>query len=142
MDGHLPLPTLLSHALVAFMIEFDNETEHRMQHRTTNHGSTAGSLAGPWLVSMAMWTNCMQFVEDGGVTVREIERLARTKTNWDGMQRWGYIRVEPDPNDSRPKPPRGDWVVRATPGGTQGAGSGAAAIWRDRKALAGTLRQG
>jgi DNA-binding MarR family transcriptional regulator len=117
MDGHLPLPTLLSHALVAFMLEFDNETEHRMQHRTTNHGSTAGSLAGPWLVSMVMWANCMQFVEDGGITVREIERLARTKTNWHGMQRWGYIRVEPDSNDSRAKPPRRDWVVRATPGG-------------------------
>jgi DNA-binding MarR family transcriptional regulator len=117
MDRRFPLPTLLSHTLVAFMIEFDNETEHRMQHRTTNHGSTAGALSGPWLVSMVMWTNCLQFVEDGGVTVREIERLARTKTNWDGMRRWGYIRVAPDPNDSRPKPPRHEWIVRATPGG-------------------------
>ncbi|HEX4074304.1 MAG TPA: MarR family winged helix-turn-helix transcriptional regulator [Candidatus Acidoferrales bacterium] len=117
MGSRAPLPTLLSQALVAFMIEFDNETEHRMQHRTTNHGSTSGSLSGPWLVSMVMWTNCLQFVEDGGVTVREIERLARTKTNWRGMQRWGYIRIAPDPNDSRPKPPSREWIVRATPAG-------------------------
>jgi hypothetical protein len=27
----LPLPTLLSHALVAFTIEFDNETKHLAQ---------------------------------------------------------------------------------------------------------------
>jgi DNA-binding MarR family transcriptional regulator len=117
MDGRIALPALLSHALVAFMIEFDNEAEHRIPHSTTNHGSTAGSLSGPWLVSMVMWTNCLQFVDDGGVTVGEIERLARTKTNWHGMQRWGYIRIEPDPTDSRPKPPPRDWIVRLTPGG-------------------------
>jgi hypothetical protein len=32
MDGRLPLPTLLSHALVAFTIEFDNEFEHQVPH--------------------------------------------------------------------------------------------------------------
>jgi hypothetical protein len=36
---HLPLPALLSAALVAFTIEFDNEAEHRMPHRTTNYGA-------------------------------------------------------------------------------------------------------
>jgi DNA-binding MarR family transcriptional regulator len=116
MDRHLPLPTLLSHALVAFMIEFDNEAEHRMPHRTTERTSSV-LLSGPWLVSMVMWTNCLQWVEDGGVAVREVERLARTKTNWHGMQRWGYVRIAPDPNDTRAKPPARDWVVRATPGG-------------------------
>jgi hypothetical protein len=43
------LPTLLSHALVAFTNEFDNEAEHRMPHRTTSHGPTGIaplSLAG------------------------------------------------------------------------------------------------
>jgi hypothetical protein len=43
---------------------------------------------------MLMWINCLQFVDDEGVTVRELERLARMKTNWHGVQRWGYIRVE------------------------------------------------
>ena len=117
MAAGLPLSTLLSQALVAFTIEFDNEFEHQSPHRTTRYGSKAGSRQGPWLGSMVMWLNCMQFVSDEGVTVREVERLARTTTNWNGMERWGYIVVKPDPADSRPKPPRSDWIVRATPKG-------------------------
>jgi hypothetical protein len=123
--SHLPLPTLLSHALVAFTIEFDNESEHRIPHRTTNHDSTPGSHNAPWLVSMVMWLNCMQFVGEEGVTVRELERLARTKTNLNGMERWGYIVVEPDPVGSRPKPPRSGWVIRATSKGRK-----AQELWR------------
>lgn len=122
MDRPLPLPTLLSQALVAFTVEFDNEAEHRMPHRTTDHGVNlhglaAGSLRVPFLASMVMWMNCMQFVGADGVTVRELEELARTKTNLNGMERWGYVMVAPDPSDSRPKPPRSSWVIRATPGG-------------------------
>jgi DNA-binding MarR family transcriptional regulator len=125
MHDRLPLPTLLSHALVAFTIEFDNESEYRMPHRTTNHGATTGSLHAPWLVSLVMWLNCMCFVTDEGITVRELERLARMPTNLNGMERWGYIIVEPDPADRRPKPPRNDWVIRAT-----GAGRKAQEVWR------------
>ena len=55
-----------------------------------------GGATGPWLVSMAMFSNCMQFVGEDGVPVRELEKLARTKTNLNGMQRWGYIMVTPD----------------------------------------------
>lgn len=117
VSNRFPLTTLLSHAIVAFTIEFDNEAEHRMPHRTTEGGVSSFLLSGPWLVSMAMWANCLQWVEDGGVTVREIERRARTRTNWRGMQRWGYIRIAPDPNDKRAKPPARDWVVHAKPGG-------------------------
>ena len=72
-----------------FTIEFDNEFEHQSPHRTTRYGSTAGSRQDPWLGSTVMWLNCMQFVSDEGVTVREVERLARTTTNWNGMERWG-----------------------------------------------------
>ncbi len=115
--SRLPLSSLLSKALVAFTIEFDNEAEHRLPHRTTNHGATPGSLHAPWLVSMAMWFNCMRFVGDDGITVRELERRARTPANLAGMQRWGYIRVAADPADRRPKPPKSAWVVRATAGG-------------------------
>jgi hypothetical protein len=80
MDGHLPLPTLLSHVLVAFTIEFDNEFEHQMPHRTTNYGSTAGSRHGPWLVSMECWSNCMQFVGEGceSASSRNLPALRRT----------------------------------------------------------------
>lgn len=119
----LPLCTLLSQVLVAFTIEFDNEFEHQMPHRTTNHGSTNPS--GPWLVSLVMWSNCMRFVGEQGVTVGELEALARTPTNLNGMQRWGYVVVAPDPADKRPKPPRRDWLIHATSRGRQ-----AQQVWR------------
>jgi DNA-binding MarR family transcriptional regulator len=114
MNTSFPLPMLLSHALVAFTIECDNESEHRFPHSTTEGGVGVRGLYGPWLTSMVMWFNCMRFVGEKRVTVREIERLARTKTNWHGLERWGHIRVEPDPDDSRPKPPPRDWLVHAT----------------------------
>jgi hypothetical protein len=123
----LPLSTLLSWALVAFTVEFDNEFERRMPHRTTSFGSTSGADHKPWLVSLVMWTNCMRYVGAAGVSVGEMEQLARTKTNLAGMERWGYIVVAPDPADSQPKPPAADWIVRATP-----AGQRAQEVWRGR----------
>lgn len=107
----LPLSALLSQTLVAFTIEFDNEAERLMPHRTTNHGSTG--LHGPWLVSLAMYVNCMQFVNEEGITAAELARRARTSTNLNGMQRWGYINISPDKR------------IRATP-----AGRVAQEIWR------------
>jgi hypothetical protein len=77
MHKGLPLPSLLSHTLVAFTIEFDNEFEHQVPHRTTNHGSTPNSPQAPWLVSMAMWSNFMRFVPDDGIAVQELQRLTR-----------------------------------------------------------------
>jgi DNA-binding MarR family transcriptional regulator len=122
--GRLPLSALLSQVLVAFTIECDNEFERRMPHRTSNYGSTAGQ-GTPWLVSMAMWWTCMRFVGKDGITVAELARRARTGTNLPGMLRWGYISVEPDPADARPRPPRSDWVIHATP-----AGRRAQELWR------------
>lgn len=121
----LPLPTLLSQALVAFTIELDNEAERRIPHRTTRHGSTTGDPRAPWLVSVAMWSNCLQFIGEGGVRVRDLERIARTPTNLNGLERWGYVVVAPDANDRRAKPPRADWVIRAT-----SAGRTAQDVWR------------
>ena len=116
MAEPLPLPTLLSFALVAFTIEFDNEAEHRLPHATTRYGvgrneASQGADSGTWLISMAMWLNCLRFVPEQGIAVRELVRLARTSTNWDGMRRWGYIRFAPDPADSRPKPPASALLV-------------------------------
>jgi len=133
MNDRLPLPTLLSQVLVAFTIEFDNEAERRMPHRTSNHGSTPDSLDASWLVSLAMWENCMRYVGEDGVTVHALEGLARTTTNLGGMERWGYVVIEPDPTDPRPKPPRRDWVIRATD-----AGRKAQDIWRP---LFGTIEK-
>ncbi len=72
--SRLPLSALLSQALVAFTIEFDNEAEHQLPHRTTRHGSRPG---GVWLVSMAMWLNCMRYVSADPITVGELVSLAR-----------------------------------------------------------------
>jgi hypothetical protein len=88
-----PLSALLSQVLVAFTIEFDNEFEHQMPHRTTNHDSASNSRQGPWLVSLVMWSNCMQFVREEGIILAALHRLARTGTNLDGMRRWGYIAI-------------------------------------------------
>jgi DNA-binding MarR family transcriptional regulator len=123
--SRLPLSALLSQVLVAFTIEFDNEFEHQMPHRTSSHASTPGSPYAPWLVSLAMWSNCMRFVGQEGVTLGELQRLARTTTNLAGMQRWGYILVEPGLADSRSKQPRPDAIVRPTP-----AGRKAQEVWR------------
>ena len=114
--GRRPLATLLSHALVAFTIELDNEFERQMPHRTSS--KPAASRGDPWLVSLAMWSTCMRFVRDDGVTVRELERLARTPTNLKGMERWGYVVVGPD------------GLVRATV-----AGRRAQELWRTLPAL-------
>ena len=118
--GRLPLTTLLAQALVAFTIEFDNEFEQRLPHRT----SRGSSGRGPWLVSLVMWSNYMRFVDRDGLTVRELERLARTGTNLDGMRRWGYITIEPGPAAGRSRQPRPDALIRATR-----AGLGAREIW-------------
>ena len=123
----LPLSALLSEVLVAFTIEFDNEFEHQMPHRTAKHGSTTGSRDVPWLVSLVMWSNCMQFVGEKGVTVWELQRLARTETNLAGMQRWGYIVVEAGAGNGRPGQALTDTdaMVRPTP-----AGRKAQEVWR------------
>jgi hypothetical protein len=109
--GRLPLSALLSQALVAFTIEFDNAAEQQIRHRTTRHG---GPRDGVWLVSMAMWLNCMRYVGTDPVRVRDIASLARCGTNLDGMRRWGYLTLERDPADTRQKPPDRDLLARAT----------------------------
>jgi DNA-binding MarR family transcriptional regulator len=123
--ARLPLYALLSQVLVAFTIEFDNEFEHQMPHRTTI-STPADSRGGPWLVSMAMWSNVMQYLGQDHLTVGGLLSLARTsKLNLGGMQRWGYIVVKRDPADSRPKPPLRDWLVSPTSKGVK-----AQRIWR------------
>jgi DNA-binding MarR family transcriptional regulator len=94
VSGALPLPSLLSAALVAFTVELDNEFEHRMPHRTADQKARGETLSGPWLVSVAMWANCLRYVTEDGVTVAEVERRARTHANLDGMRRWGYVTLD------------------------------------------------
>jgi DNA-binding MarR family transcriptional regulator len=112
VEETLPLTTLLSQALVAYTIEFDNEFERQMPHGTTLGGKSGGG--GPWLVSMVMWFNCMRYAGETPLTFAELERRARTPTNLGGMHRWRYIDVEASPDDKRAKPPESDLLVRAT----------------------------
>ena len=95
-DGALPLSALLSQALVAYTIEFDNEAEHRLPHRTTGHGASGpgDGAPAPWLVSLAMWETCMRYVTAEPITVGDLEARARAGTNLDGMRRWGYITID------------------------------------------------
>jgi len=109
------LPTALSQALIAFTIEFDNEFEHRVEHHT---GNSAGR--GVWLTSMVMWSNFVRLIPAGGVALRAVEANARI-TNLGGLQRWGYISVEPDQ------------TVHLKPGGRR-----AQEVWRP---LAGEVEQ-
>ena len=124
-----PVPALLSQALVAFTIEFDNEFEHRMPHTTTDHGAT-GPRGGPWLVSMAMWFNCMQFIDEEPMPVAELLRRARTGTNLDGMRRWGYVFLESASGDARRRLPPRDLTIRATRKGHR-----AQEVWRPLPAV-------
>ena len=92
------LPTALSQALIAFTIEFDNEFEHRVEHHT---GNKKGS--GVWLTSMVMWSNFMRLIPANGVPLSAVEANGRI-TNFGGLQRWGYIRVEPADQTVHPEP--------------------------------------
>jgi methyltransferase (TIGR00027 family) len=107
---------LLSQALVALTIEVDNEAEHRLPHRTTHYGP-AGQGDGPWLVSLAMFENCLRFVTDQPITVHELETLARTGTNLDGMRRWGYLTIDGTAQRIHQGRPGPGAVLRATPRG-------------------------
>ena len=114
--GSLSLSALLSQALVAFTIEFDNEAEHRLPHRTTDHGASVHG-DGAWLVSLVIWENCLRHVTDQPITVGELETRARTGTNLDGMRRWGYITIDGTARKIHKGRPGPDAVLRATAAG-------------------------
>lgn len=95
VPDELPLCALLSATFVAFTVELDNEFEHRMpEHRSTMRTARGEAQRGLYLVSVAMWANCLRYVSEDGVTVAEVARLARTTTNLDGMRRWGYVTLD------------------------------------------------
>jgi DNA-binding MarR family transcriptional regulator len=86
-----PLPTLLSHTLIAFTIEFDNTAEERI--------TAAGPR--PWIASLAMWANYLRFVGDQGVHARELRSRALVsqsaiRSRLGAFRRWRYVVVDPD----------------------------------------------
>jgi methyltransferase (TIGR00027 family) len=133
----LPLPALLSRALVAFTIEADNEAEHRLPHRTATHGPSPGAPPGaPWMISLAMWASSLRHVPDAGITVAGLRRAARAETNLAGIRRWGYVTFDPEP--ARGKQPAERALIRLTAQGRIArdgwapVGEVAEQRWRDR----------
>jgi len=125
MAESLSLSTLLSQSLVAFTIEFDNESEHQLAHRTSLSTSAGDRAAGPWLTSQVMWSNVMRYVGDEGVRIADLHEMVRTtRDSLSGLQRWGYVIVEPGVSQSATRPRRSDLVVRPT-----AAGRRARAVW-------------
>jgi hypothetical protein len=120
----VPLSTALSHALIAFTIELDNEFELGLGES----GHT------PRVTSWVMWANFMRFVGDG-IAVGELPAAAgipkaRTLSTLGGMERWRYVDIGDDPGVRRDgygsaRGLRAEAVVRLTP-----AGRAAEAIWR------------
>ncbi len=126
MSGRLPLPTLLSQALVAFTVEFDNEAEHQMPHRTTTGPAQGAERSSPWLVSQAMWANVLQYVDEEGTRVGDIHLRSRTiGDSLAGLRRWRYVTVDPWPHQGQGGAAPDGSVVRLTR-----AGRRSAAIWR------------
>lgn len=107
MSPQHPLATVLSQVLVAFTIEFDNEFEHRMPHRTALDRASGAPRNGPWLVSMAMWANCLSYLDEAGAPMHEVADLVQM-TNLGGLERWGYVTVD------RTARSRREHVVRPT----------------------------
>jgi DNA-binding MarR family transcriptional regulator len=116
-----PLSSQLSRTLVSFTIEADDEFEHRVPHRTTRHGTTAGSAGDgklPWLVSHLMWSMCMRFVPDDGVSVRSYAQSAWWLSR-DGISTtlrrmggwWGYLTLDSAEDAGA------DRIIRQTAGG-------------------------
>ena len=126
MDRRLPLSSLLSQALVAFTIEFDNEFEHLVPHRTTDYGGVPGA---PWLVSMVWWMRWLRFIPDEGITTAELRRLSRTNAR--GMRNqltrlsrwWRYVALE-ETGPGTAKSHAAEPLVRPTSGGRK-----AIAVW-------------
>lgn len=120
------LPTLLSQALIAYTIEFDDEAEKRIPHGTTVGGLAGMRAGGVWLTSQVMWTNFIRHINSQGRPVREVQALAclsekAIKSRLHHLEWWAYVIFAPDPKDARAKPRYGDLLVKLTPNGEKAA---------------------
>lgn len=100
----VPLNTLLSHTLVAFTIELDNEWERQLLESKRSR---------IFLLSLVMWANYLRFLPPEGLAANELESLAQHEVDLNGLTRWRYVTVAPDPAATS-KVPRREWIVRPT----------------------------
>ena len=122
MAARTPLSTLLSQALVAFVIELDNEFERRFQE----------SGGGARVVSLTMWSNLLRFVGDGTTVGEFVAALGLPRrsalSRLGGVERWRYVSVGAATRKREGygsgRGTKDDWVVRFTPAGLR-----AAEIW-------------
>jgi hypothetical protein len=132
MPEHAPLSTPLSHVLVAFTIELDNEFERRF----------AEAGGGARVASLTMWLNFLRVVGDG-IAVGDLPAAAglqksRMLSTVGGMERWRYVLVDGPGTEKRDgygsgRALRSEWVVRPTT-----VGEKAQAIW---SSLLGEIEQ-
>ncbi|UFS59589.1 MarR family winged helix-turn-helix transcriptional regulator [Subtercola endophyticus] len=123
----------MSQLLVAFTIEVDNEFEQWMPHRTAATRAAGIAARGPWLASLAMWLNFLQYIPDphtpDGISLADLRQVSHlTKPQLSGMVRWGYVTVGgasgTDASAVRAAVAAGGVIHRTS------AGSKAAAHWR------------
>jgi hypothetical protein len=118
----LPLSTLLSQVLVAYTVEFDNQSELALPHHSTDaHAKTdttnddESHPGTPWLVSYVCWANVLQYVGPDGLTVAALREHARTThLLLEGLRRWRYVRLIPAEGRALTKPIPATTVVRTT----------------------------
>ena len=140
--GSLSLSALLSQALVAYTIEFDNEAEHRLPHRTTDHGASGHGDGGRRLAGVAGHVGELPTVRHRPADHRRRTRDPRPHRNqprWHAALGLHHHRrhLEEDPQGPA-GPGRRPARHRRRAAGAPGV---AAAAWPHRAALAGTLRR-
>ena len=124
MTDRLPLSALLSQALVAYTIEFDNEFEQRAPHITSVDHGGRGEWPGPWLTSQVMYTNFIRYIRDEGTPVRDIQAMAclaepAIKSALHHLEWWRYLTFAPAADEPRAKSRYRDLLVHLTPKGKQ-----------------------
>ena len=119
-----PLSALLSQALVAFTLEFDNEFERRM----IESGHRGERL------SLVVWSNLIRFLDEGGVSVLDLAARAmasqeRIKFQLGCLERWRFVSFTPASADERPIPQRAHSQTRHALREGWGSGRGIRGNW-------------
>ena len=143
--SNTPMSTGLSQALIAYVIELDNEFEQRF----------ARAGGGARVVSVAMWSNLLRFVGDGitvgefpaAVGAAEVARALHARRHGAvALRHARYGRRGSASGDVKrdgygsARGMKGSWIVRPTPAGRSSRGDLEDALRRHRCAVERALR--